>query len=293
MSSSRKKSRKNNASDTREINRNDTRAHVALIAGIIVVIGLAFYLFTAAYPLRLFKDPRNTEPMEQPAVLINSHPVLPDSPVKTSCEQLFTSTGKVWTKLLVREGKHYTKPALQFFQDTITAESSGIMGPLSGSFYCTPCNTMYVDLAVFDTLQKYHPSTTHFSEGYIIAHQAGHRIQQLLGIANKIETARTRMADSDFIKLQNKVELQADYYAGVWAHYAYDGHTSLDETDMELAISLLDELQIDKLQKRYNISMPDANRGLNADERTWWFYKGYQTGDVVAANQILSDKDFH
>lgn len=266
---------------TEEENKTDGRRKVALIGGVIVAVVVAIYIITTFYPSQLFSKAQDAGPVQQQTVALNAHPVFPASPLKTSSEALFASTDEVYAKLFSQIGKHYTKPALQLFEDTITAGGCGYVKPATGPFYCITDKEIYIDLAFFAEVKKQYSSAAELAQAYTIAHQAGHHIQDLLGITAKVQAAQGRLNNVEYLKLVDKQELQADFYAGVWAHYGYKG--TIEQADVEIALSAATQVGNTMEQKNDRV-MPDSYSHSNIAERTNWFMKGYTSGDLKRGN---------
>lgn len=279
-----KRNRKGNSGD-QEVKK---RPNFALIGGIIGIVLVSIYLLTAFYPTSLLsKMKKFAVPVNPGSVLVNAHPDVPESPLKTSAESLFNNTTEVWTKLFDRMGKKYTPPQLQLFIDTIRAEGCGYLKPAAGSFYCPQYSTAYISLGDIDSIRRSHPSIAQFAQDYIIAHQVGHRVQQLLGTTGKIAAARYRVSYDEYKKMVQKAELQADYYAGVWAHYAWKSSDHLADFDSELGISLLSSMSAGMAQYP-QLDVPGSFPDLNTEKRSDWFYKGYLSGDVKGGDAVFA-----
>jgi predicted metalloprotease len=262
-------------------NKKHTRTNVALIGGVIGTIAIVVYIFAAFFPSRLFSQVQDNTPVEQQPVLINAHPVVAASPLKTSSMALFAKTDEVWAKLFRQMGKKYTAAHLQLFEDTITAQACGYPLPVTGSFYCAEAKTIYLDLSFFTDIKKRVPEAAEFTRAYLIAHQAGHHIQDLLGITAKVEAQRSKLSEADYQKLVQKMEFQADFYAGVWAHYAYK--KTFDNTDIDIAISSVTQTGT-KLAQLSDRTQPEFYNYAVIGDRTSWFAKGYDSGDIKQGN---------
>jgi predicted metalloprotease len=269
-------------------NPGNKRRGYALIGGVVGVILLIVYLITAAYPSRLFSEQKEGEPIGEQPVPAVVHPVLPASPLKNSSAALVTSNNQVWAKLLKKEGIKYTAPSIQFFEDTISAYECGYVLPASGSFYCATDKEIYVDLSYFKAIQKQFPGSADLVQAYIVAHQQGHHIEALLGVTAKLEAARKRLSESDYKALTAKAEMLADYYAGVWAHYAWD--KSFDDSDAAIAISEATQISA-AMSKNDDIVVADPYTFKNLGGRANWFYKGFQSGELKGADSILTEND--
>ena len=253
-----------------------------LAAGIICLVVLVVYTVIAAYPSKLFSEERNPSSADTQAV--NAQPiraVLPNSPLKTSTEQLFGSTSNVMQQLFGKLGKKYTAPSLQLFEDTITAYECNQVLPAAGSFYCADEHQVFIDLAFFKAVYTIDTLSASRTQAYIIAHQVGHHIEDLMGITAKIEAARGEVGDEQYRKLLLKTELLADYYAGVWAHYAFK--KNFDYVDAEMAISDVTKIN-NKLVKNPDIILPDPYNYIELGQRADNFFEGYTKGDLKAAN---------
>ncbi|MGZ3766193.1 MAG: neutral zinc metallopeptidase [Mucilaginibacter sp.] len=258
-------------------NKTDTRRNFALIGGVVVAIVVAVYIIASVYPSQIFSQAQDKAPVEQQVVEVNVHPVLPASPLKTSSQALFNSTDEVFGKLFRQMGKTYTKPALQLYQDTITAGGCGYVKPATGPFYCAADKEIYIDIAFFASLQKRFTSASKLTQAYAIAHQAGHHIQHLLGTTDKVEAQQGKLSEDAYGKLVDKLELQADFYAGVWAHYAYKG--TIEQADAEIALSAATQIGND-LEQMNDRTMPDSFSHSTIADRTRWFNLGYTSGDM-------------
>ncbi|HTE00466.1 MAG TPA: neutral zinc metallopeptidase [Mucilaginibacter sp.] len=264
------------------------RTNFALIGGIIGVVAICIYIVTAVFPTKLLSQVQDDMPVEQLPAPVNYHPVVPASPLKKSSEKLFANTDEVFGRLFRQMGKKYTKPALQLFNDTITAGGCGYVRVATGPFYCQQDKAIYIDLAFFTDLQKRFASASDLSQAYIIAHQAGHHIQYLLGITAKLELAKGTLTPPAYQKLVDKQELQADYYAGVWAHYAFKN--PIDHIDITIAVTAATQTSTDLEQKPDRIQ-PDPFNHSTISERTKWFSRGYDTGSLKQGDAVFEKGD--
>jgi predicted metalloprotease len=274
--------------NTDEENKTGGRRNFALIGGVIVVIAIAVYLVAAVYPSQLFSKSEDGGPIEQHQPAINAHPVLPPSKLKTSSEAVFASTDQVWSKIFKQMGKAYTKPGLQLFEDTITAGGCGFVKPATAPFYCAADKVIYVDLDFFAAIKNKYRAAADLAEAYAIAHQQGHYIQDLLGTTEKVEAKQGSMDNADYRKLLDKLELQADFYAGVWAHYAYKHR--IEQADAEITMSSTTQIA-NLLEQKNDRVIPDPYSHSNVAERTRWFTKGYQSGDMKLGDKVFAKGD--
>ena len=186
----------------------------------------------------------------------------------------------VWHKIFADQGKEYIEPKLVLFRDAVQsgcgdAESS--MGP----FYCPADQKMYIDLSFYDELKNRFSAPGDFAMAYVVAHENGHHIQNLLGISDKVHNMRERLSEEEYNKLSVKMELQADFLAGVWAHHAQQMKNVLEEGDIEEALKAANAIGDDKLQKQsQGYVVPDAFTHGTSEQRMRWFKKGFDTGDI-------------
>lgn len=190
---------------------------------------------------------------------------------------ILADTEDVWDKIFGEMNKTYTKPRLTLFR---TAIQSGCGGASSqtGPFYCPADHKVYIDLSFADELKNRFGASGDFPMAYVVAHEVGHHIQYLLGITDKMDQLRSRLSETDYNKYSVKMELQADFYAGVWAHYDKKMKNVIDEKDIAEALNAASAIGDDRLtQGRVS---PDAFTHGTSAQRMYWFKKGFETGDI-------------
>ncbi len=186
----------------------------------------------------------------------------------------------VWHKIFEEQGMTYQEPKLVLFRDGVQSgcgDASTSMGP----FYCPADHKMYIDLSFYDDLKNRFSAPGDFAMAYVVAHENGHHIQNLLGISDKVHNMRERLSEEEYNKLSVKMELQADFFAGVWAHHAQQMKNVLEEGDIEEALTAANAIGDDKLQKQaQGYIVPDAFTHGTSAQRMRWFKKGFDTGDI-------------
>jgi uncharacterized protein len=193
-------------------------------------------------------------------------------------KKVLKETEDVWTKLFRQVGREYEKPVLVLFTDRVQS-ACGTADAAVGPFYCPGDNQVYIDLGFYQTMRDQLGADGDFAQAYVIAHEVGHHIQNLLGTSNKVEQLRRRMNEKEGNKVTVRMELQADFYAGVWAHHAQN--LKLDRQDIEEAMNAAHSIGDDTLQKRsQGYVVPDAFTHGSSEQRMRWFMKGYETGDI-------------
>lgn len=186
----------------------------------------------------------------------------------------------VWHKIFEEQGMAYQEPKLVLFRDGVES-GCGSASTSMGPFYCPADQKMYIDLSFYDELNNRFNAPGDFAMAYVVAHENGHHIQNLMGISNKVHQMRERLSEEEYNKLSVKLELQADFLAGVWAHHAQQMKNVLDEGDIEEALDAANAIGDDKLQKQaQGYVVPDAFTHGTSAQRMRWFKKGFETGDI-------------
>ncbi len=193
---------------------------------------------------------------------------------------ILAETEDVWNKQFPQQfGKNYEEPKLRIFSGETQSGCGGASSSM-GPFYCPGDNIVYIDLSFYDDLQNKLNAPGDFTMAYVIAHEVGHHIQHLLGISDKVHAMRSRLSEAEFNKLSVKLELHADFLAGVWAHYTQTKGI-IEPGDIEEALNAANAIGDDRLQKQATGRVvPDAFTHGTSAQRMRWFKKGYETGDV-------------
>jgi len=252
----------------------------ALGGGIIGIIAAAIYFFTGIDPSQVLNQVQqgNTDQQQEQV----------DSPHKKEQKQFIrvvqADTEDVWTKLFNDMGRTYVKPKVISFEEGVTT-GCGEASSASGPFYCPADKRVYIDVSFFDELSNKFGAAGDFAQAYVIAHEIGHHVQDLLGLSAKMEQARQQLSEREYNKLSVKLELQADFYAGIWAHYEQQMKNVLDPGDIEEALNAAHQIGDDRLQKEYQGEVrPDSFTHGTSAQRMYWFKKGFETGDLKQGN---------
>jgi len=193
------------------------------------------------------------------------------------------STEYVWSGVFQKMGKRYDPPTLHFFSGAVQS-ACGQASTAAGPFYCSADRRVYLDTAFFQELQKRFGAPGDFAQGYVIAHEVGHHVQNLLGIMDQFGAEQQRMDDRSRNALSVKLELQADCFAGVWGHFL-QADQKLDPGDIEEGIRAASAVGDDTIQKRSRgYVVPDSFTHGSAEQRTRWFRTGFDSGDIRACN---------
>ncbi len=193
---------------------------------------------------------------------------------------ILADTEETWTELFSRQGKTYQKPRLVLFRDAVDS-ACGMAESAVGPFYCPADQQVYIDLSFFDQLHHRFNAPGDFAQAYVIAHEVGHHVQTLLGISGKVQAARKQLDKTAGNKLLVQLELQADCFAGIWAHHADAGRQLLEAGDVEEGLAAASAVGDDTLQKQAKgYVTPDSFTHGSAAQRTEWFRTGFSSGEM-------------
>ena len=194
-------------------------------------------------------------------------------------------TEDVWNSLFEESfNADYQEPTLVLFPQS-DQSGCGFATAATGPFYCPMDNSVYIDLSFADQLSQSFGAAGDFALAYVVAHEVGHHVQNLLGTSGKVQEARRRLSEVEGNKLSVALELQADFYAGVWAHHAQEMKQVLEPGDIEEALRAANAIGDDRLQKQsQGRVVPDAFTHGTSEQRMYWFKKGFETGDIEQGN---------
>lgn len=201
------------------------------------------------------------------------------------------STNQVWEQQFQAMNKTYEKPILVLFDNQVQS-ACGNASSAVGPFYCPGDNKVYIDLTFYQELKNRFGASGDFAQAYVIAHEVGHHVQNLLGITAKMDRYRGQLSEKEYNKLSVKLELQADFFAGLWAHDAQMlKDFKLEEGDIEEALNAANAIGDDKLQKQSTGEVvPDAFTHGTSAQRMYWFKKGFETGDMNQGDTFNSNQ---
>lgn len=268
-------------SDNMEDRRGISGGKLVAGGGVIGVIILLINMFMGGDNSAILNDINNQIQQQNAAsgepVALSAH----DKEMGEFVATVLADTEDVWGKIFAENGMTYEEPKLVLFRDAVQTACGGASSA-SGPFYCPSDRKVYMDLAFFDELQsRFGAKGGDFAIAYVIAHEIGHHVQTLLGTSSKMRQLQSQTDEAGANRLSVKLELQADFYAGIWAHYDQKMHDILEEGDIEEALSAANAVGDDAIQKRMQGHVvPDSFTHGSSEQRMYWFKKGFETGDI-------------
>lgn len=249
------------------------------VGGLGFVVLLVLGLLTGQDPGEILGNLQGGDPTTEQSQTRPAGP-RPDDQMADFVSAVLGSTEDVWGQIYAENNAQYQPPTLQMF-DNATQSACGGASSAMGPFYCPADQKVYIDLSFCDQLRERFRAPGEFAVAYVVAHEVGHHVQNLMGISSQVQQQRGRMSQADYNKLSVKLELQADFLAGVWANRAHEMSNILEAGDLEAALTAANAIGDDKLQKEsQGYIVPDAFTHGTSQQRMYWFKKGYQTGDL-------------
>jgi len=249
---------------------------VAVGGGLGTILVLIIALLFGADPRQLLQQ----VPDNQPNQVQTSRPQnAEEEELKQFVSVVLAKTEDVWHDIFVKNGRQYRDPTLVLFTDQVRS-ACGITGSAVGPFYCPADEKVYIDLSFYGELRQRFNAPGDFAQAYVVAHEVGHHVQNLLGISDRVDAMRRRMSEREANQLSVRLELQADFFAGVFARYVQNQGV-LEAGDIEEALRAASAVGDDKIQRQTTgYVVPDSFTHGTSEQRLRWFKKGYDTGDI-------------
>jgi hypothetical protein len=250
-------------------------------------IGLGGIIIVGLITLLLGGDPtdvlRNVQEMGGGSTIQvdpNWQPSAEEEELATFAKQILAGTEDVWTKIFQQNGRTYEPPRLVLFSNAVQSGCGGATSS-SGPFYCSADRSVYIDLSFFTSMKRQIGADGDFAYAYVIAHEVGHHVQNLLGVLNQAHSQMARSNQTQSNQISVRLELQADFYAGIWGYYDNKMFGSLEEGDIDEALNAASKIGDDYLQKKsQGYTIPESfNHGTSA-QRHRWLKKGLTTGNL-------------
>ena len=249
---------------------------VAVGGGLGTIVIMVLALLFGVDPQRLLEQ----VPTEQPPATQSSRPQnTGEDEMKQFVGVVLAKTEDVWSGVFQQNGRQYREPTLVLFTDQVRS-ACGIAGSATGPFYCPGDEKVYIDLAFYEELRRQFQAPGDFAQAYVVAHEVGHHVQKLLGITQQVDAMSARMSQAEANQLSVRLELQADFFAGVFARYVQN-QNMLEAGDIEEALRAASSVGDDQIQRRTTGTvMPDSFTHGTSEQRLRWFKRGYETGDI-------------
>lgn len=246
--------------------------------GGIIIVGLLTLLF-GGDPVDVLQQMGGLTTVEQSSAMDRDF-TPEEEALATFAKQILAGTEDVWSAEFRKMGRTYVPPTLVLFTNAVNS-GCGSASASSGPFYCSADRSVYVDLSFFSTMQQQFGSAGDFAYAYVIAHEVGHHVQNLLGTLQQAHSQMSRVSDVERNQISVRLELQADFYAGVWAYHDNQMFGSLEPGDLDEGLNIAARIGDDYLQKKARgYTTPESfNHGTSA-QRSRWLKKGFTTGDV-------------
>jgi uncharacterized protein len=259
-----------------EDRRGMSAGKVAVGGGLGTVVILIIALLFGADPRQLLEQ----LPSDSDSQVQSSRPNNPqEEEEKQFVSVVLAKSEDVWEDVFRKNGRQYREPTLVLFTDQVQS-ACGIAGTAVGPFYCPGDEKVYIDLSFYEALRRRFNAPGDFAQAYVVAHEVGHHVQKLLGISNQVEAMQRRSSETEANQLSVRLELQADFFAGVFARYVQN-QGMLEAGDIEEALRAASAVGDDRIQRQtQGYVVPDSFTHGTSEQRLRWFRKGYETGDM-------------
>ncbi|EAZ82566.1 KPN_02809 family neutral zinc metallopeptidase [Algoriphagus machipongonensis] len=206
----------------------------------------------------------------------NYTPTAEEDRLAEFCATILADTEEVWNQQM----ENYRNPTLVLFTNSVNS-SCGTASSATGPFYCPADEKLYIDLSFFEDMERQLNAPGDFAQAYVIAHEVGHHIQNIMGITDEVQKLRGQLSEKDYNQYSVKLELQADFLAGVWANHSQKSNGWLERGDLEEALNAANAIGDDRLQKQAGGRVvPDSFTHGTSAQRMKWFRRGFETGDL-------------
>jgi predicted metalloprotease len=250
------------------------------IVGLLIMMGIAWVL--GINPLEVLR----VADVSAPSASLDPGPSVhdPNDELAQFVSVVLADTEDTWNEIFARQGQDYREPILVLFTDRVRS-ACGLASAASGPFYCPADHKVYIDLAFYRELRDRFRAPGDFAQAYVIAHEIGHHVQSLTGISREVHEQEQRLPKAEANALSVRLELQADCFAGIWAHHAQRSRQVLEQGDLEEALNAAAAIGDDRIQKQSRgYVVPDAFTHGTSEQRVRWFRVGFESGDPNACD---------
>ena len=286
----RKSRRSDNVEDRRSSSGGGRRMGLPVGGGGVgmIVVALAAAYFLGVDPSVILNQGIQGQSGGQPEV--GRTPSAEENQLADFISVVLADTEDTWNVLFQQQGGQYQEPKLVLFSGAVRSacgQASAAMGP----FYCPGDRKVYIDLSFYNDLKRRHGAPGDFAQAYVVAHEVGHHVQTLLGISQQVHKARSKVSKTEGNQLSVRQELQADCFAGLWAHHAQRTRQILEEGDLEEALRAATAIGDDRLQKQSRgYVTPESFTHGSSEQRVRWFTTGLKQGNVAACNTFEAQR---
>jgi uncharacterized protein len=249
---------------------------VAVGGGLGTLVVIIIALLFGADPRQLLEQvPNNPTSEVQSSRPVNAE----EEELKQFVSVVLAKSEDVWRDVFRQNGRQYREPTLVLFTDQVQS-ACGMAGAAVGPFYCPGDEKVYIDLSFYEALRRRFNAPGDFAQAYVVAHEVGHHVQKLLGISDRVDAMQRRVSEAEANRLSVRLELQADFFAGVFARYVQN-QGLLEAGDIEEALRAASAVGDDTIQRRTSgYVVPDSFTHGTSEQRLRWFKRGYETGDL-------------
>lgn len=277
-------------SDNVEDRRRTSAAPVVIGGGLGTLVLIVIVMLLGGDPQAVLQQ--LPPPGQQPGGAVQSGaPLTPqEEQAGEFVRTILAETEDVWTDLFREQGLVYQEPTLVMFKGQVQS-ACGFANAAVGPFYCPADRKAYIDLAFYDELASRFQAPGDFAQAYVLAHEIGHHVQNLLGTTDRVHAMQGRISQEEYNRLSVRLELQADFLAGVWAHHAERRNPGLlEEGDLEEGLRAAAAIGDDRLQEQARgVVVPDSFTHGSSEQRVRWFRKGLATGDLSQGDTFATD----
>lgn len=256
--------------------------------GLMTLVILLLLVFLGMDPIQALRlAPQLAPPAAAPPRAGQQPPA--DDQLKQFVSVVLADTEDIWARLFTKDfDSRYTPPKLVLFSGRVSS-ACGLASAAVGPFYCPLDKQVYIDLSFYEELKRRFGAPGDFAQAYVIAHEIGHHVQNLLGISGRVQAQRGRLSEVEANRLSVRLELQADFLAGVWAHHVAQFADVLEEDDIREAVRAAAAIGDDAIQKQsQGYVVPDAFTHGSSDQRVKWFLAGFKSGDPLQMDALFT-----
>jgi predicted metalloprotease len=266
----------------------EDRRGMRVAGGTVFKGGVGTIVLTLALAYFLGIDPQVLLQLQQgvgqPGVVEDYQPTPQEVQLADFVSVVLADTEDTWREIFRQSGRSYAEPTLVLFSGAVKS-ACGMASAAMGPFYCPADRKVYIDLAFFEDLRRQHGAPGDFAQAYVIAHEVGHHVQNLLGISDQVRSAQQGLGKAEANTLSVKQELQADCFAGLWGNHADRSRQVLEEGDIEEALNAATAIGDDRLQKQaQGYVVPESFTHGTSRQRVEWFRRGIESGDFERCN---------